>query len=640
MEYKGSSDDTYHAKSTPNEAGSGDVAKCSVETGGDDDVYCGKSLFSKHLDRQSYVLSKILAGDHSDDALTELGAKLERSLFTPRERPQNQDPDPRLNFFPPFLTPECLALHYPFFMNLPIPRSCKANRTNSKVLDEMLRAQTPVTYIPDPTKVHWRDDIGNVALICDLKENQKFALIKDDSMRLQWFKTKALNMKSFAFPCIAFPPSVQKKLVEVFIGREQSPNSDEKYDMAISDATIASIWGKNKIREAREAISLTVTQFALLRCMQKFFNDRLAIKNIQESLHYTFGHGFVRMIKLLTDTDLSEFVTYHGLTHRNRLNNCRLQEQLEDYDRRDYILDTIYLFLVFTWQTAMDIWQQTLDEPTVARMGELLTRHREKILKNKTVFKMSSGICDIIYPEIVHKTFTTNLPDFVNQAQINNFRLFVLSKSGIPQCVVPMLPSDAVPCSFEEAHPVLWGHVLLLKTAAFLKNHGCYERMYSEKADGLSEVLCECNLCSPHRMPAYNTSLLQEITSINKVNIQQLDKDGNERQFSLSPQTFANNYIKKVPEKDFFHDKVCLYKDEPERFSEPLEACVIKSAKLLALFKETEIRRDQELLKRGRGVYLDPQTGEELNERASKAIARDDKLAIKDGQGESIQADH
>lgn len=645
MDYKGAAEDTCSREPTPNEAGtevSNDNEAATPAEASDSCCY-DESLMSKHLDRQSYVLSKILSEnkDPVPESLADLGAKLESSLFTPSQRPQNQDPDPRLNFFPPFLTPECLALHYPFFMNLPIPRSCKANRTQSKILDEMLRVQTPVTYLPDPTKVQWNDDIGKASLMFDLKENQKFALLKDDSVRLQWFKTKALNMKTFAYPCVALPPAVQRMLVEVFIGKSQMPNALEKYEVAVDDTLLASIWGKSKLKEAREAISIAVTQYVLLRCMQRFFSDRQTIINIQESLHYMFGHGFVRMIKILTDTDLSEFVTYHGLTHRNRLNNCRLQEQLEDGDRRDYILDTIYLFLVFTWQTAMDIWQQTLDEATITRLGELLLRQRNKILRNKSVFKMSNAICDIVYPEVVHKTFTTNLPDFVSQAQINNFRLFILSKSGVPQCVVPMMPSDVVPCAFEEAHPVLWSHVMLLRSASFLKNHGCYERPSNELTDGISDVLCECNLCSPHRMPAYNTPLLQEITSINKINLQQLDSKGHEKQFSLTPQSFANNYIKKVPQKDFFHDKVCLYKDEPEQFTEPMEACVIKSAKLLALFKESEIRREQELLKRGRGVYLDPQTGEELNAKASKAIARDIKRGIEhDGSGENLQTDN
>lgn len=647
MDYKGAGSDT-HNDPTQNEAGSNEsldkqMSPVMTEVALDDErqeATCYESsLLSKHLDRQSYVMSKIVGEGacQAADDVADLGARLERSLFTPDERPKNQEPDPRLNFFPPFLTPECLALHYPFFMNLPIPRSCKANRTHTKVLEELLRLQTPVTYLPDPTKLHWNDAIGNVPLIFDLKDSQKFALVKDDNVRLHWFKTKALNMKAFAYPCVALPPSIQRALVEVFIGKGQTANSDEEYVMAVDDAKLSSIWGKNKLKEAREAISITVTQFVLLRCMQRFFTDRQAVRNIQESLHYTFGHGFVRMIKLLTDSDLSEFVTYHGLTHRNRLNNSRLQEQLEDTDKRDYILDTVYLFLVFTWQTAMDIWQQTLDEATIRRMTELLVRQRDSILKSKTVFKMSSGICDIIYPDIVHKTFTSNLPDFVNQAQLNNFRLFVLSKSGVPQCVVPMLPSDAVPCAFEEAHPVLWSHVYLLRTAAFLKNHGCYERPYKEESDGLSDVLCECNLCSPHRMPAYNTALLQEITSIGKINIQQASQEGAGRQFSLTPQTFANKYLKKSPKEDFFHDRVCLYKDEPERFTEPMEACVIKSAKLLALFKEAEVRRDHELLKRGRGVYLDPQTGEELNEKASLAIERDEKLALtQHGSGEGL----
>lgn len=594
------------------------------------DCYLDSNMLSKHLERQAMILSKLSASSLSSEDVASPGKLLEKALFTPKDRPQNSEPDPRLNFYPPFLTPECLALHYPFFMNLPIPRSCKANRVGTQTLEDMLEQEKLPSFVPVVTNVQWSDEIGNVDLIADLKEMQKFALMKDDNVRLRWFKSKAIEMKTFAYPCIALPPAIHKTLLEVFIGRSQGPNETETYKPAIADSTFAAIWGKQRVQEGKEAVTAAVTQQIVLRCMQRFFSDKQAVKNIQESLHYTFCHGFVKMIQLLTDTDLSEFVTYHGLTHRNRLNNSSLHRQLEESDKRDYLLDTIYLFLVFTWQTAMDIWQQTLNDETLAKMRQILEKEKRTILKGRTVFKITNGICDIIYPDIIHKTFTSNLPDFISQSQINAFRLFVLSKSGVPQCISPMLPSDAVPCAFTESHPVLWGHVMLLRLAAYFLNHGSY----MTEGSGISSVLCECNLCSPQRMPAYNTALMQEITSINRVNIQQSKEDGSEATFSLTPQNFANAYIQR-PILDFFHDRVRHFKDSPSDFKQPMEACVIKNTKLLAALKEAEMLRERELLKRGRGVYLDPETGENLTDGFALESAEENAGGER---GEAVQA--
>lgn len=104
---------------------------------------------------------------------------------------------------------------------------------------------------------------------------------------------------------------------------------------------------------------------------------------------------------------------------------------------------------------------------------------------------------------------------------------------------------------------------------------------------------------------------MQEITSINRVNIQKgQDEEG--KTFSLTPQAFANAYLtRSCPE--FYYDSIKLYKDHPEAFPSPMEACIIKDKKLLAALKEVEIQRESELLKRGRGLYLDPDTGETLS---------------------------
>lgn len=563
------------------------------------------SLLQRHIDRQVNILRQLGIQDR------DLGHVLEKALFTPVDRPEQDSPDPRLNFYPPFLTPECLALHYPFFMNVPIPMSCRANRCGTDIRARLEKLDEIPTFIPDPMKTQWSDALGNVDLIADLKDNQKFAHCGQDYSRIKWFKSKAESMTIFAYPCIALPPSIHKVLVETFIGKTQKPNRMEKYTSAISDRDIEKIWPKKQVRYAREVLNVAIGQQVLLRCMTRFFDNPKTIKNIHDSLHYMFNHGFVRIIRLLTDVDLSEFVTYHGITHRNRLNNSSLHRQLEGHDKSDYILDTIYLFLVFLWQTAMDIWQQTMDESTIVKMTQILDHAKLSILKLKTPFKISRAIAEMIFPDIIQKTFTENLPDFVNQAQMNNFRLFILSKSGVPQAICPMLPSDCIPCDYTESHPVLWCHVLLLRLASFIKNQGCYD--CETPSDMISAVQCECNLCSPHKMPSYNSALMQEITSINRVNIQK-GQDSEGRTFSLTPQAFANAYLSR-PCPEFFYDKIKLYKDQPEAFPSQMEACIIKDKKLLAALKEVEIQRESELLKRGRGIYLDPETGEPLSEQ-------------------------
>lgn len=609
-----------------------------MEASGPDTGNVSEDTLSKHLNRQAKIL-KTIVGEEIDVAdVTQLGSMLAESLFTPKERKTDGDPDPRLNYYPPFLTPECLALHFPFFLNLPIPLSCKANRSGTPMLDDFWGITNLPDQVPDPEACSWNDSLGNVLPMAELKRNQKFALLTEDSSRVSWFKAKATDQSSFAYPCTALPPPLQKLLIELLVGKPQEPNQlEQAYEPALTDDFIHQVCGSQDPNLVRQRMLQAVTTVTSLECMRRMFLRPGVIKNIQESLHYTFHHGFVKMVQLLTNCNLSEFVTYHGLTHRNRLNNCELHNQLTGTDRDDYMCDSIYLFLLLTWQTAMDIWQQTLDEPTLLGVKKALTADLPNIIQAPSAAECGKRIVDQIFPDIMQEAFRANLPDFINQAQLSNFRTFICMKSGIPQSICPMLPSDAVPLTYEEAHPVLWPHVFLLRLSAFLLNHGCYRQR--EERPHISSCLCDCNLCSPHRMPCYNPHLLQEMLTINKFEFQTPpDSAGNCRTIKLSPQVFANAYLQKFCERDYFFDSVTLYSTDRAKFKGELTAAVVKNEKLLALLRETQVRREMELLKRGGGVYLDPDTGEPLTAPAGDSAEDGEVTTTKALQAPEVAA--
>lgn len=574
------------------------------------------SVFLKHLERQKNILLSMSSS--SDLTLSNTASLLEEFLFTPQKRPepeQDGQPDPKLNFYPPFLVPECLALHYPFFLTVPIPRSCKINRLGTHTYEQWQKLQTLPSKIPDPQNTKWNDGIGNADLSAELKTEQKLALLTMDSNRSAWFKAKATHLHNWAYPSLSLPPCVQKLLQETLVGKPQDPNKlDDSYEVAITDKMLVDLGiPEAKCSSRRETACTAATYGILLSCLEKFFCSPRFVKNCQESLHYTFGHGFVKLVQVVTDVCLSDFVTYHGLTHKNRLNNPRQHSQLNEEDRFDYLVDSIYLFLVFTWQTAMDIWAQTLDKATQTSLRQKLQDAVPRILKQENTFAMSTQIADTIFPPLLLDALSTSLPDFTNQAQLNNFRTFICTKSGVPQAMCPALPSDFVPLNYDESHPILWSHVLLLRLSAFLLNHGDYMTV-PPNPYLVSECYCNCNLCAPHKMPCYNQYLLNEILTIDNFEIQGPpdDKGNPSKRIALTANKFANAYLSSFKEKDYFYDRVQHYKDNKHAFQEKVEACLIKDEKLLALLRETQLRREKELLKRGTGIYLDPVTGEPL----------------------------
>ncbi|QSV39485.1 100K [Bovine adenovirus 7] len=564
------------------------------------------SILSKHLERQIKICQTL------NPTLEDLniGSMLEKFLFCPKERRESGEPDPKLNFYPPFLIPECLALHYPFFLSTTIPPSCKINRLGCDTYTEWFSLQNLQFKVPELEKCKWDDKLGKVNLIEELKQNQKIVLIKEDTARTSWVKTKCKNLQHFSYPSLNLPPVLQQILLETFVGKIQDPNNlKTTYEPAITSQTLEKYNINVDLKALQNRLVLASTYGVLLQCMKKFFFNNQFIINCQETLHYTFNHGYVRFLNQLANVNLSEFVTFHGITHRNRLNNPFQHTQLGIEDKIDYIIDCIYLFLVLTWQTAMDIWNQTLDDNTINEIKKQLHSKTYEILKSESAEEASQIITCEIFPDILIEAFTRNLPDFINQAQLTNFRTFICSKSGIPQSICPLLPSDLIPLKFEEANPVLWSHVLLVQCASFLMNHGDYLHEI-DQPQTLSSVYCDCNLCSPHRMPCYNSRLLQEILTIDKFEFVNADQS---KSLKLNLQTFANAYLTKFNKDDFFFNKIKFYKDNKTHFSHQLTACVLKDEKLLAKLSEIQNRREKELLKRGKGIYLDPDTGETLS---------------------------
>ncbi|QOJ53952.1 100K protein [Barthadenovirus mellis] len=635
----------------------------SAQTQDRDDVPLDlSSHLRRYLVRQAKLLNAVardeiealglaVTCDDADDSGLEervwrISEAYEKALFfprraykpsAPRDDPHSSDDDPRFNFYPPFLFPERIASHFPFFNTLPVHATCKLNtcfcegaKEGSSVVARAGDGDNASTVVTDPSGL-WnrREPASDPPERCDADawndeprwsakdllydrpsaEDTRLPLLRTDSARAGWVKSKSCDMKYFAFPSVGLPPLFRQVLLEKLVG-DSDGGAHER--------------SNEKKRQLAYASTIGVT----MSCLRRFFRHPVVVKNAQESLHYAFRHGYVRLLYMLTDKDLSDFVTFHGVTYRNRLNNAGLLNALtSEDDRFDYVVDTIYLFLILTWQTAMDIWQQTFDDDTKGHLLAALNDRLPDLIAADNVKTCSDILADILFPDVVLTTFAHSLPDFINQSQIDNFRGFVCAKSGIPRSIVPVLPSDLVPPRYEWACPPLWPHVFLLQTAAFLTVHGDYLKRLPDDVS-TATCLCDCNLCSPRRMPCYNPLLQQEIALVGSFQLVRPDAETGEgtKGAKLTPETFANAYLRLVVAEDFAVDRVRHYVSEPEAFARPLEAAVIKDAKLLATLTEIHTRRDAEMLKRGAGIYLDPESGkvlgrqQELQRAAGKQI--------------------
>ena len=588
----------------------------------------------KHFARQSTILKEALQ-DRSEVPLdvAALSQAYEANLFSPRVPPKRQpngtcEPNPRLNFYPVFAVPEALATYHIFFKNQRIPLSCRANRTAA---DRKLTLRNGAS-IPDITSLEevpkifeglGRDEKRAAnALQKEQKESQNVLVeLEGDNARLAVLK-RCIEVSHFAYPALNLPPKVMKSVMDQLLIKRAEPldpdhpeaENSEDGKPVVSDEELER-WLETRdpqqLQERRKMMMAAVLVTVELECLQRFFSDVETLRKIGESLHYTFRQGYVRQACKISNVELSNLVSYMGILHENRLGQSVLHCTLQGEARRDYVRDCIYLFLTLTWQTAMGVWQQCLEERNLKELDKLLCRQRRALWSGFSERTVASALADIIFPERLMKTLQNGLPDFISQSILQNFRSFVLERSGILPAMSCALPSDFVPLSYRECPPPLWSHCYLFQLANFLAYHS--DLMEDVSGEGLLECHCRCNLCTPHRSLACNTELLSETQVIGTFEIQGPQQQEGASGLKLTPALWTSAYLRKFVPEDYHAHKIQFYEDQSRPPKAPLTACVITQSKILAQLQSINQARRDFLLKKGRGVYLDPQTGEELN---------------------------
>ena len=586
----------------------------------------------KCIERQAMILTGALKDAQLDPPLDSMPLtvdavqrQLERFLFNPDPKVPREHVEARYNFYPPFMTPKAIANYHIFAVTAPIPPSCKANRSGSEVLRAAENARFFKRLPRWKQGVTVDDGLGDeVSPITELKD-AKLVPLRDDTSRLEWAKMRGEHVRYFCYPSLHMPPKISRMLMEVllqpFAQEVASGGEQEDPEPVVSDAELACIVDPEGVMQPhalaraievrRRMVAQAVRYTAQLELMERVFREPSSIKKAQEVLHHTFHHGFVALIRETAKVNLSNYATFHGITYNDPLNNCMLAKLMEGSDKRDYVVDSIYLFLVLTWQTAMGMWQQAIQEETIEAYREAFTRLRRAIYALETPTEISKAIVDVLMDgDRLCAEMRKALPNFTNGSQISAFRQFIMERSNIPTTAAPFLPSDFVPLSFRQAQPLLWDQVYLLQTAFFLCNHGGYlwEPEETENPNPRDRTYCPCNLCSPHRMPQHNVPLHNELLAINTFEIR--TDDG--KTFKLTPELWANAYLDKFEPKDYHPFEVVHFPQHEEAFSRDLTACVTKSPEILSLIRQIQASREEFLLTRGKGVYKDPDTGEVL----------------------------
>ncbi|APO40955.1 100 kDa protein [Pigeon adenovirus 2a] len=551
--------------------------------------------------------------------------QLERFVFNPDPKVPREQAEVRYNFYPPFLTPKAICNYHIFTVTAAIPSSCKANRSGT----ELLRARSETrTFRRLPRwNVDFSVDDGlgdDVVPVTELREDVKLVQLQNDTSRLQWAKCRSEHVQFFSYPSLHLPPKLTRLMMETLL----QPFCDEinekasEPEMCISDEEIASILdpaGKMPSTELHKAIAArrTAVTMAIRYClpltlMQRFFREPSMVRKCQEVLHHTLHQGYVQLIREVGKVNLSNYSTFHGVTYNNPLNNSVVSRLLEGEDKRDYTLDTIYLFLVMTWQTAMGMWQQAIDDSTIKAYENVFVRATRELYSLSTVTDMCDFLANILMDgDRLMNELRKAFPNFTSQSQISNFRHFIMERSNLPPFGVPLLPTDMIPLAFKESPHLLWDQVYLLELAFFLLNHGGYLWEPSTERPSLTErVYCPCNLCAPHRMPSDNVALHNEVLAIGTFEIRSAEG----KTFSLTPELWTNAYLDKFEPDDFFPFYVCHYVIEPKKFTKERVACVTPSPEILSLIRQIEKVREEFLLTKGKGGYRDPKTGESLTD--------------------------
>lgn len=594
--------------------------------GGEEDVLL------KHLQRQSLILRDALA-DRSETPLNveELCRAYELNLFSPRVPPKRQpngtcEPNPRLNFYPVFAVPEALATYHIFFKNQKIPVSCRANRTRA----DALLALGPGARIPDIASLEevpkifeglGRDETraANALKETAEEEGHTSALVEleGDNARLAVLK-RSVELTHFAYPAVNLPPKVMRRIMDQLImphiealdeSQEQRP---EDARPVVSDEQLVRWLGTRdpQALEQRRKLMLAVVLVTLeLECMRRFFSDPETLRKVEETLHYTFRHGFVRQACKISNVELTNLVSCLGILHENRLGQTVLHSTLKGEARRDYVRDCVFLFLCHTWQAAMGVWQQCLEDENLKELDKLLARNLKKLWTGFDERTVASDLAEIVFPERLRQTLKGGLPDFMSQSMLQNYRTFILERSGMLPATCNAFPSDFVPLSYRECPPPLWSHCYLLQLANYIAYHS--DVIEDVSGEGLLECHCRCNLCSPHRSLVCNPQLLSETQVIGTFELQGPEKST--APLKLTPGLWTSAYLRKFVPEDYHAHEIKFFEDQSRPQHADLTACVITQGAILAQLHAIQKSRQEFLLKKGRGVYLDPQTGEVLN---------------------------
>ncbi|AAW33310.1 100K protein [Human adenovirus 4] len=599
----------------------------------------GEDALIKHLARQAIIVKDALL-DRTEVPLSveELSRAYELNLFSPRVPPKRQpngtcEPNPRLNFYPVFAVPEALATYHIFFKNQRIPVSCRANRTRADALFDL----GPGARIPDIASL---EEVPKIfeglgsdetraanALQGEGGEHEHHSALVElegDNARLAVLK-RTIELTHFAYPALNLPPKVMSTVMDqVLIKRAspiskemQDPESSEEGKPVVSDEQLARWLGPQaspqSLEERRKLIMAVVLVTAELECLRRFFADAETLRKVEENLHYIFRHGFVRQACKISNVELTNLVSYMGILHENRLGQNVLHTTLRGEARRDYIRDCVYLYLCHTWQTAMGVWQQCLEEQNLKELCKLLQKNLKALWTGFDERTTASDLANLIFPERLRLTLRNGLPDFMSQSMLQNFRSFILERSGILPATCSALPSDFVPLTFRECPPPLWSHCYLLRLANYLAYHS--DVIQDVSGEGLLECHCRCNLCTPHRSLVCNPQLLSETQIIGTFELQGPGDEGSAAKggLKLTPGLWTSAYLRKFVPQDYHPFEIRFYEDQSQPPKAELTACVITQGAILAQLQAIQKSRQEFLLKKGRGVYLDPQTGEELN---------------------------
>lgn len=599
--------------------------------------YMSEDALHLHIKRQANILLESLTEAlEVPTTVAELSAAYERNLFCPKKLPKKQEngtlpPNPRLNFYPTFITPETLATYHLFFQNQKIPLSCKINRPKANEALHLKRgSRLPVFPTVEEVKRIFEglgdEEVSKNALP---RDNSHLVELEHDGPRAAVLKRNTA-LTHFAYPAVNLPPKVMSCVMSSLVMKqveaktEEGREDEEENEPAevVSDAEIMRWLGlkgtpqeiESEVQERRKTMMAVLLVSVTLHSIKRFFTTPSMIKKIGETLHYMFHHGYIKQAIKVSNVDLTNIVSYMGILHENRVGHSTLHQNLTGNNRLDYVRDTIFLWLVYTWQTAMGVWQQCMETSNLKELEKLLARAKRQLWSGFDESTIAAELSELIFPHELVRTLQNGLPDLTHQSMMQYFRDFVLERSGILPAMCTALPTDFVPLQYKECPPPLWAYTYFLQLANYFMYHN--DLQADSSGEGLLECYCRCNLCTPHRCVATNTALLNEVQSIGTFELQgPPGEDGAlPAPLKLTSGAWTNAYLRKFESADYHPYKIQYYEDQksPQSKAE-LTACVITQSQILAQLQNIRKAREKFLLKKGHGVYLDPQTGEELN---------------------------